>query len=308
MSDGLLAACKFLAMYEATQGAGTNWERHALGILKIVEVRGAVAHQTGLAHALFLDARYQGIAASIRRRVPTFLSSEEWCTIPFKIEGKDVRHELLDIMAEIPRLQTDLSCLGKISESAQGAVDRRASFFLLCRSIRRRLGEWLGHVRAKYDVDRVALIEEGIPENFPLSNITLAHTMSLYWTSMLLVNFQEFLGLRDVPVPTRSIPSKDYFDNAVTLEILPYILYIAKSVPYFFQPEAGSLSPQLFSFPLGVAVSVAADTNAHFVPEYRRLLKAFSKGVAGEQIRKFLTSLQLLADSGDKGQSSSFHP
>jgi hypothetical protein len=77
---------------------------------------------------------------------------------------------------------------------------------------------------------------------------------------------------------------------------MPYILYIAKSIPYFFQPDAGSICPQTFSFPLGCALNIASYTNASQVPEYRRLLKAFTKGPIGVQIRKFLTSLEVLAD------------
>ena len=141
------------------------------------------------------------------------------------------------------------------------------------------------------------LIEEGIPENFPLSNIMLASCMTLYWASMILVNIQELHGLRDFPVLDHFLsPDDGTWGRVPNLEVMPYILYIAKSVPYFFQPEAGSICPQTFSFPLGCALNIASYTNASQVPEYRRLLKAFSKGPIGLQIQKFLTSLQVLSD------------
>jgi hypothetical protein len=52
---------RLLTDKQAYQGAGSNWERHALGILEVLQVRGPAAHQRGLAHAMFLDARFQGV-------------------------------------------------------------------------------------------------------------------------------------------------------------------------------------------------------------------------------------------------------
>ena len=160
--------------------------------------------------------------------------------------------------------------------------------------------------------DRIMLIEEGIPENFPLSNIMLASCMTLYWASMILVNIQELHGLRDFPVAGHYLSDDDgTWGRVPNLEVMPYILYIAKSIPYFFQPEAGSICPQTFSFPLGCALNIASYTNASQVPEYRRLLKAFSKGPIGLQIQKFLTSLQVLSDPeamAPQDESSSDEP
>ena len=114
---------------------------------------------------------------------------------------------------------------------------------------------------------------------------------------MILVNNQELQGLRGFPVHDHFLSHDDgTWGRIPNYEVMPYILYIAKSIPYFFQPEAGSICPQTFSFPLGCALNIASYTNASQVPEYRRLLKAFSKGPFGLQIQKFLTSLQVLSD------------
>jgi hypothetical protein len=201
-------------------------------------------------------------------------------------------------MTNIPKIQSEQDRLKSGIIPCYDTPERRKAFFELCQATRTGLASWLDNLRSKFDVDRITLIEEGIPENFPLSNVMLAHVMTLYWASMILVNIQELHGLRDFPVPSHYLPNDDgsnwgYVPN---LEVMPYILYIAKSIPYFFQPDAGSICPQSFSFPLGCALNIASYTNASQIPEYRRLLKAFSKGPIGLQIQKFLTSLQVLSD------------
>jgi hypothetical protein len=213
------------------------------------------------------------------------------------VAGKDYRHEILDVMTNIPKIQNEQDKLRSGIIPGYDTLERRIAFFDLCQDTRSGLENWLDKLRTKFDVDRITLIEEGIPENFPLSNVMLAHVMTLYWASMILVNIQELHGLRDFPVPSHYLAhDSGSWGRVPNLEVMPYILYIAKSIPYFFQPDAGSICPQSFSFPLGCALNIASYTNASQIPEYRRLLKAFSKGPIGLQIQKFLTSLQVLAD------------
>jgi hypothetical protein len=236
------------------------------------------------------------IVANIRRREPSFLCKEEWCTVPYEVEGKDYRHEILDVMVNIPRIQSEHDDLKANIVPDFGNSERRQAYFDLCASTRDGLEDWLKRLRTQFDVDRITLIEEGIPDNFPLANIMLAHSMTLYWASMILVNIAWLQGLRESAVTQNAlgIDNEDWL-RVPNFEITRYIMYIAKSIPFFFQPDAGSICPQTFSFSLGVALNIAAYTNAQQVPEYRRLLKAFSKGPMGAMIQKFLTSLQLLS-------------
>lgn len=211
--------------------------------------------------------------------------------------GKDYRHEILDVMTNLPKIQYELDNIKAKIIPGYDTPERRVQYFNLCQTTRTGLENWLDRLRTKFDVDRINLIEEGIPDNFPLSNIMLASVMTLYWASMILVNIHTLHGLRDFPIPSYHLDHDDgTWGRVPNLEVMPYILYIAKSIPFFFQPDAGSICPQTFSFPLGVALNIASYTNASQVPEYRRLLKAFSKGPIGLQIQKFLTSLQLLSD------------
>jgi hypothetical protein len=214
--------------------------------------------------------------------------------VPFEIAGKDYRHEILDVMTSIPQIQHQYDNLKSTIIPRYATEERKLAYFKLCKRTRKRLEDWLKRLESKFDVDRISLIKEGIPDNFPLANIMLAHAMTLYWAAMILVNISSLHGLRDFPVANHALENDD--GCMPNLEIMPFILYIAKSIPFFFQPDAGSICPQTFSFPLGVALNIAAYTNAQLAPEYSRLLKAFSKGPMGAMIQKFLTSLQLLAD------------
>jgi hypothetical protein len=175
-------------------------------------------------------------------------------------------------MSNIPRIQYEQENLKSAIIPGFDTPERRQAYFDLCKTTREDLGKWLERLRTKFDIDRVALIEEGIPDNFPLSNIVLAHAMTLYWASMILVNISILHGLRDFPLPNHVLENDDgNWGRVPTLEVMPYILRIAKSIPFFFQPDAGSICPQSFSFPLGVALNIASYTNEQDVPEYRRI-------------------------------------
>ena len=103
-TDGVLAACKALAIHELQAGSGFNWERHVLGINRLMYLRGPSKDVDDFAHCMFLDTRYHGIIAALKRREYTFLSEPEWKQVPFTRKQKDIRQELLDILVELPSL------------------------------------------------------------------------------------------------------------------------------------------------------------------------------------------------------------
>lgn len=72
-SDSHLAVRKLLAVYEAQAASGFNWERHTLGVLRQLKVRGPTSHTEDLAHSMFLDVGYRAVIAAIKRRERTFL-------------------------------------------------------------------------------------------------------------------------------------------------------------------------------------------------------------------------------------------
>ena len=198
-------------------------------------------------------------------------------------------------MVHIPTALADFDRMEATKFTNSDTQERRRSFLETCKTLTDDLKSWLTITRARFDADRIGLIEGGIPDDFPLSNIMLAHVITLYWACSLVVKTTTLQALRDFPVDDNPFGKED----ATKLDIQPFIMNIAKSIPYFLQPEAGRISAQTFSFPLGVAFATAQYTNANQTPEYRRLLRAFSKGRTGDMIRHFLTSLLLYGDAND---------
>lgn len=197
-------------------------------------------------------------------------------------------------MTLLPHAQFEHDELAATLMGKSDLSERHRNYFHLCGKIRTDLEAWMANLKLTFDIDRIGLLDDGIPENFPLSNIMLAHVMTLYWASLLLLNMLILQGFSKFRVANNPLEAEDFS----SFEITPLIMNIAKSIPFFFQPDAGSICPQTFSFPLGVALNIASHTNVKDVPEYHRLLRAFSKGPMGDMIRKFLVSLKLVADPG----------
>jgi hypothetical protein len=64
------------------------------------------------------------------------LCDEEWCTIPFQAAGKDFRHELLDVMTNIPKIQYEMDSIKTAIIPELDTPERRLAFFELCQTTR----------------------------------------------------------------------------------------------------------------------------------------------------------------------------
>lgn len=63
-SDETLAACMSLTMYEVTEcpsKTGYGYIYHHMGCARLIELRGAEAHNKGLGHQVFLAFRIHGV-------------------------------------------------------------------------------------------------------------------------------------------------------------------------------------------------------------------------------------------------------
>ncbi|RMZ91989.1 hypothetical protein DV736_g789, partial [Chaetothyriales sp. CBS 134916] len=104
-TDGVLAACFLLSMYELYQCPGGNkrgYVSHCDGSLRLAQLRGPEAHQHGFAHSLFLAVRFQGILQALDRHQPTFLTEPEWMEVPWRYQPKTMGDRLWDHIAQAP--------------------------------------------------------------------------------------------------------------------------------------------------------------------------------------------------------------
>ncbi|PYH85519.1 C6 finger domain protein [Aspergillus uvarum CBS 121591] len=86
------------------QTSVTSIFRHQLGGLALLRARTPYRHRHGVERSLFVDLRLYWVTAALVHRKPTFLSSEEWLTVPWSCDGppKDILQHLLDVAVHTP--------------------------------------------------------------------------------------------------------------------------------------------------------------------------------------------------------------
>lgn len=110
--DQTLAACMLLAayeLYECPGGTKKGYIHHQDGAARLVQLRGPEAHADGFGHSVFKLFRSGAILQAMSRHEHTFLSEEEWLTIPYTVHPKDPVDRIWDITAQVPGIfsQTD---------------------------------------------------------------------------------------------------------------------------------------------------------------------------------------------------------
>ncbi|KAF2435769.1 hypothetical protein EJ08DRAFT_645457 [Tothia fuscella] len=297
-SDLLLAVIKLLALYESSGGSGgsksgPNWEKHSMGVTRLLSVRGPEKHTEDLAHALFLDARYQAATISIKQRKPCILAEREWMLRPWLTRPKSIRDNIIDIMLQLPAI---LECYDKaiaLEESSQEEDSARYLFFQLCKIFDAEVQSFLRKLKIGIDAVLLARIENGIPEDFDMRHAFLAQTMAMYWAMAVLYTHTVQLAFQhfQISVPSPA-SSRDFFEPS------QYALNIGRSVKYFFRHDAGKMNAHTFSYPLSMALQYMAFTQEAETGGYHLLTDAFTLGDTGSMIRDFLVSIQASASEG----------
>ena len=76
--------------------------RRSDGCARLLQLRGPEAHQDGFAHTLFLAIRTPAILQALERHAPTFLTQDEWVTVPWKTQPRTLSDQLWDHLALAP--------------------------------------------------------------------------------------------------------------------------------------------------------------------------------------------------------------
>jgi hypothetical protein len=115
-TKNILTSCSFL----------TIQTRRALGLAELVRLRGPNGFRSGVAWAAFQGVRVAIIISAIQRRHATFLSSKEWCTIPWHPESKPAWQRVIDVTAQVPGLLERLDQIrqGKLHDDGQTESSR----------------------------------------------------------------------------------------------------------------------------------------------------------------------------------------
>jgi hypothetical protein len=218
--------------------------------------------------------------------------------LPWRCRPKDLRHELLDVMVHLPAILAQYDTAKSLRKNTMELDSLRFDFFQACKNFDEAAQNWLMKLRASVGPELMEKVSDGIPESFELKDVALAITMALYWTMCVVFYGTLQVALAHFQVSFTSCGIEERFDPK------PYALNIARSVKFFFRSDAGMVSAQSFSFPMGVAIQYFSSTSAEATPEYRLLTDGFYQGHTGYTIMRFLLSLQkdpAAQISGDDG-------
>ncbi|KAH8887208.1 hypothetical protein GQ53DRAFT_726641 [Thozetella sp. PMI_491] len=110
-----LAACMSLTLYEMWECPGKGirgYLAHIEGALELLQSRGADAHESGIAHAVFCSLRLHAGFLGLQRNTRTFLSYPEWHSHPFTKTSRDNYDDVISVLLELP----DLGALAFMSD------------------------------------------------------------------------------------------------------------------------------------------------------------------------------------------------
>ncbi|KAF2496716.1 hypothetical protein BU16DRAFT_560037 [Lophium mytilinum] len=79
-----------------------GWLQHSEGAVKVIEILGPEACQSGLLHSLFRSVRHGAVAVSMTLEEPSIFSTDMWNTIPFELQPPSEFDELVGLMLQIP--------------------------------------------------------------------------------------------------------------------------------------------------------------------------------------------------------------
>lgn len=287
--DSVLAAIRLLRAYESESGSATSWERHTMGTEPLLIMRGPAMHQTGLGHTLFLDARLHVTIVHLLQRTKTPLSDPDWMEIPFLEHPRDLRQRLLDVMLKFPTRMQDLVYLTTTArETGEDIPEKRLAFFDECFQHHINLEIWIDEFKTALGDELYDEVKDGIPVHTELNHFSMAYTLGLYWTARLILHTIILMAFMEIPVEDALIASASMATWCVSE---PFAIKIAHSVDFFFRPDAGTLPPSLFAFPMGTAMNYFAYGSKSSHVEYVKFLQAFLSGKAGQTVGEFLRDL-----------------
>ncbi|KAE8145650.1 hypothetical protein BDV25DRAFT_133604 [Aspergillus avenaceus] len=146
LRDEVFVAITLFGMIEMYEGNSTDGLRnHQQGGLDLLYLRTPSRHCKDVGHSIYVDMRLQWIISSILHR-RTFLTNEEWKTIPWSETGSRIdKHDLFDIAADIPGLWRELDRLyyGSQTSSPCGSPESfGSSVEEQAEQLAQRLQEW----------------------------------------------------------------------------------------------------------------------------------------------------------------------
>lgn len=322
-SDGTLASCKLLGMYESFRleedsrpsTQGNDWQRHVDGTCRIVQLRGPEMAASDYGHDLFTDARIAAAMAGItQKRSSGFFTNSAWTTVPWTRHPKTLRDELFDLVVMLPDSLQQQEALYEAMSNATGdaAVNKviidGIHVLKQCMSLGTKLRIW---EQKTISLARDARMEES-DRDLTLFKVSKDHgfaffyLVTIFWTACLLNYGSTWLTYQRISCVARNAINPPT-DDLSTIEIPcwmnpePYAAYISKISSHFFSEQAGLWGSSAASLPLGAALHYYAATGSLQSPECSMLKSALGSSAKAGMVSGFLRSMAASAapDGGD---------
>ncbi|KAF2172354.1 hypothetical protein M409DRAFT_50068 [Zasmidium cellare ATCC 36951] len=312
-SDGTLASCKLLGMYESFRleedgrpsTQGNDWRQHVEGTCRIVELRGPEMAASDYGHDLYTDARFAATSSGITQKRPAnFFSSSAWTTVPWTKHSKTLRDELLDLMAGLPGILHQQEALyAEVSNATDGATMTKVikdgvDVLKQCISLGARLQTWeektmdlAREARGENENDTLTLFHISKDHGF-----AFFHLITQFWTVCLILHGPTWLTywkLLHVAQSTTFPATKDLsqIDIPFWMNPQPFASNISHQASHFFSEEAGLWGSSTASFPMGAALHYYAATGGFKTPEMRMLKAALGSSPKANMVSGFLRSM-----------------
>ncbi|KAL8780878.1 MAG: hypothetical protein Q9194_000650 [Teloschistes cf. exilis] len=244
------------------------------------------------------------ILTAIVSRKPNSFTAPQWQTPPLEAEPEDLSESMYDILALLPALFERFDSLEDCRDGTR-AHDRRLKLFHRCYKIDLALCKWYAFLSTNLPkplpsaIRLPAKVSNASRDDtlflFEDSDLSLGVMLTFHWATCNLLH-----SLMHTLFAAIQLKGGGELPRRLPEHVNPIrsAASIAQSVEYFIRPEMGILGPELFAFPLGVALLYfRASTEPGAEEEQQRLEESVAKmSDIGPSLEAFLTSLQAAMD------------
>jgi hypothetical protein len=271
-SEAVLSTSLLLALYEQfscfnfrkPSTKAMSWIAHTEGITCLLQMRGPEAHTSADALRILRLFRPSQLHYSLTFHVASPLSSEQWCTIPWRNFPKTEKDLLFDILLQIPGA---LEKLGLARSQNLRLLYIAVLDELL--KIHSELQLWFNDLR----VSLRATVQETETDNWPLPladdaymihGTDIAEAVMMFWAgSILVLSVLHDLADRFEP-DDEDIQHLSLFDilSAPTSDPRTYTNSIISGVKHFLHSSSGIALIQSVLIPVGTAIHYLVTSQA----------------------------------------------
>jgi hypothetical protein len=235
-----------------------------------VKIQGPQGFRSGAAWAAFQGVRPAIVFSAIYRRQATFLSSEEWCSVPWQLHAKSPWQKAMDVMAQVPELLENFDKLSRITSYDNWQV-RKMQLLNHCGILDGALQAWYQDLPSAFALETAddlwytkasSRADSPFPIELHFKDQIHAQALILYWATCVLV-YHTMQKVHRAPYSTTSsqvepVLSARHGDLSTQTDPYHYATYIVQSISYFLEPSVGLLTRKIFAFPLGTAYTYFA--------------------------------------------------